>query len=103
MEGHRNAALVFLGIGLLAYAFVRTGTAEAVLYGREAFWRHALWGFILLILVPVAAIILLATVIGIPIGIIGILYYIALLMLLFLCAAPAALSRVFYARVAALR
>lgn len=42
-------------------------------------WQSLLWGIIFLIVVPILAIILLITVIGIPLSIVGILVYVTLL------------------------
>jgi hypothetical protein len=72
-----------LGLMLLAAAMVAAvpGVSQRMaLLWRERFGWSVLWGFIALVCVPVAALILLVSVIGLPLGLLALLLYGALLI-----------------------
>lgn len=77
------AKLVSL-IGMLIVGLVLIGLFREKLYKItdiiwKSPWQSLLWGIIFLIVVPIAAVILLITIIGIPLSIVGMLVYVTLL------------------------
>jgi len=66
-------------VGWVAFAVAPRGAATAAQEVRDRFWHSLLVGFVLLVTVPVAAVVLLFTVVGIPLSTIGILLYLATL------------------------
>ncbi|MEK7519857.1 MAG: hypothetical protein AAB581_01240 [Patescibacteria group bacterium] len=73
--------LAMLLAGLLLYYVLRPGTQEVVRKAVNGFWFEMLRGFLVLIAMPAALVILAITVVGIPFTIAGFLLYIPLLML----------------------
>ncbi len=78
-----TAVLKFLAIALAAiialYAFKR-GTSSVVNQAVSNFWKEAGRGFIILIVTPIAGIISFATLIGLPLGLLALFLYAALIM-----------------------
>jgi len=68
------AALVFLWI-------FKTGTPKVVRHALSNFWPDTLRGFLVVIAVPVATILLFITVVGIPVAVIVLLGYITMMIL----------------------
>ena len=60
---------------VLFYAF-RAHVRELAVSAAENFWKRALLGFVYLVAMPVAVVILFMTLIGIPLAILGVLSYI---------------------------
>jgi cytoskeletal protein CcmA (bactofilin family) len=77
--GRAIDAIWLLALGLVALAVAPRGVPRVVERLSRKPWSSALTGFILLIVVPVAAFIALFTVIGIPISIAAMLLYLATL------------------------
>lgn len=67
--------LIFLTVALVAYFLFGKKLEEAINYALNNFSKETLRGFILLVILPVAAIISFITIIGILLGIAGILLY----------------------------
>ncbi|HET8999683.1 MAG TPA: hypothetical protein VFP86_08565 [bacterium] len=68
-----------LVLGLVTFAAAPRGAFPVVREIHERFGRSLLTGFVLLVTVPVAAVLLVFTVIGIPLSVIGMLLYVATL------------------------
>jgi hypothetical protein len=68
-----------LVLGLVVFAVAPKGASTVLGEVRERFGRSLLTGFVLLVTVPVAAVLLLFTVVGIPLSIVGMLLYVATL------------------------
>jgi len=68
-----------LVLGCVTFAVAPRGAFPVVRELEERFGRSLLTGFILLVTVPVAAALLVLTVIGIPVSVIGMLLYVATL------------------------
>jgi cytoskeletal protein CcmA (bactofilin family) len=73
--------LMIIATGLVLFYLLRQGTQEVVRKARDNFGKELLRGFILLVTVPVAILIMLLTVVGVPIGVLGIWIYATLLTL----------------------
>jgi cytoskeletal protein CcmA (bactofilin family) len=73
--------LAMLLAAYLLWYFRRKDAVEIIQQATSKFWASLLRGFIFLVVVPAAVIVLFFTVIGFPIGIFSILIYAALLML----------------------
>lgn len=71
--------LALLALGLVLLGVIPQGTSAVVTEAEARFGRSLLSGFILLVTVPIAAVLLLFTVIGIPISVMGMLLYLATL------------------------
>jgi len=69
--------IALLVLGLAAFAVAPRGAALVVREVRERFGRSLIAGFALMVSVPVAAVLLLFTVIAIPLSVIGMLLYLA--------------------------
>ena len=72
--------MVFLFIALIQYLFSNTFRKAGTTVDRAQF-KSLLFGFLFFIAVPVGAAVLFVTVIGIPIGLILVLAYVALILL----------------------
>lgn len=68
-----------LVLGFVTFAAAPRGAFPVVREVSERFGRSLLTGFVLLVTVPVAAVLLVFTVIGIPLSVIGMLLYVATL------------------------
>jgi hypothetical protein len=68
-----------LVLGFVVFAVAPKGAATVVGEVRERFGHSLLTGFVLLVTVPVAAVLLLFTVVGIPLSVVGMLLYLATL------------------------
>lgn len=78
--GRSIAELVALFVlGAVMVGVMPRGAFAVVGELRERFWRSLLTGFVLLVTVPVAAVVLVFTVAGIPLSVIGMLLYLATL------------------------
>jgi hypothetical protein len=73
--------LMVIVFGLVLYYLLKSGTQEVVRRARDGFGKELLRGFVFLITVPAAILIVLLTVIGVPLGVLGIWIYAALLTL----------------------
>jgi hypothetical protein len=72
-------AIALLVIGLVVFAVAPGAALPVVREVRERFGRSLLIGFILFVTVPVAAVLLVCTVFGIPLSVVGMLLYAATL------------------------
>ncbi len=71
--------MIGLVLGLVTFAAAPRGAFPVVREVQERFGRSLLTGFVLLVTVPVAAVLLVFTVVGIPLSVIGMLLYVATL------------------------
>lgn len=72
-------ALALLVLGLVIFAVAPRGASAVVANVGRRFGRSLLTGFILVVVVPAAAILLLVTLIGIPVSLVAMLLYLATL------------------------
>jgi len=72
-------AAVLLIVGLVAFGASPRGVTTVILEIRHRFVRSLVFGFAMVVAVPVAAVLLLFTVVGIPIAGIAMLFYLATL------------------------
>jgi cytoskeletal protein CcmA (bactofilin family) len=72
--------MLFISAWVLHLIFRRRST-KVIARPIATFWWHLLWGFISIIIIPIAAVILMVTVVGIPLGIITLIGYFLLLAL----------------------
>ncbi len=72
-------ALALLVLGLVIFAVAPRGAGAVVTNVGRRFGRDILTGFILVVAVPAAAILLLVTLIGIPVSVVAMLLYLATL------------------------
>lgn len=84
--GRRVGPGVFWTLGLMALAATLVAALPVPSRRVAEAWRtrfgwSLLWGFIALVCIPVAVLILLVSLVGIPIGLLGALLYVALLLL----------------------
>jgi hypothetical protein len=77
--------ILFLSAWIL-HLLLRPWSQALIARPMRSFWWHTLWGFISLIIIPVVAIILLVTVVGIPLGLLVLFSYFILLILSYLTA-----------------
>lgn len=75
-------ALMFVAAALVIGLLFRNTTAVVVARSKATFWQELLRGIAIMVLGPIVSIIALATIIGIPLGLVGL----AVLFLLFLLA-----------------
>lgn len=73
--------LMLLIAGLLCYWLFRNRSSQLVAHALAHFGGEFLRGILLLILLPVIFVILCVTLLGLPIGIMGLLFYVVVLML----------------------
>jgi cytoskeletal protein CcmA (bactofilin family) len=71
--------IAFLVLGFVTFALAPRGASVVVREIHERFWRSLLIGFVLLVTVPAAALLLLFTVVAIPLSAIAMLLYFATL------------------------
>lgn len=69
--------IALLVLGFVTFAIAPRGASAVVREARERFWRSLVVGFVLLVTVPVAAVLLAFTVIAIPVSVIAMLLYLA--------------------------
>lgn len=74
------ATLMKLVIGLVLYYLLRPGTQEVLKKAVSNFGSEFLRGFLILVAMPVALVLLMFTIVGIPISIMGFLIYAALMI-----------------------
>jgi len=72
-------AAVLLIIGIVAFGASPRGVTTVIMEIRQRFVRTLIFGFFLMVVVPLAAMLLLFTVVGIPIAVIAMLLYLATL------------------------
>ncbi len=68
-------SLMMLTAALVALYFVRSQTTAVIKDAGSNFWKEMGRGFVVLVVIPIAIIISLVTVIGIPLGVIALLFY----------------------------
>lgn len=73
--------LMFLVFGLICFWLFKNRSKQFVSHALAHFGKELLRGLILLIALPIFCIVLLVTIIGAPIGIVGLLIYIVMMML----------------------
>ena len=71
--------ITLLVLGFVTLAIAPRGATAVVREVRERFWRSVAIGFVLLVTVPVAAVVLLVSVVAIPLSVIAMLLYFATL------------------------
>jgi hypothetical protein len=71
--------IVLMVLGFVAFAIAPHGASAVMREVRERFWRSLAIGFVLLVCVPVAALLLLFTILAIPLSVIAMLLYFATL------------------------
>ena len=74
-------SLMILTAALIALYFFTSHTTSIIAESSSHFWKEAGRGFIVLIVVPVAIIISFVTIIGVPIGILALLFYVLLIII----------------------
>jgi cytoskeletal protein CcmA (bactofilin family) len=95
------AAVVVLGVGaglvagLILLILARPLVEQAILQIRNAPWRSLLLGLAVMILTPLIAIVLVATVIGIPVGLLTLLAFPLVLLVAWVLAAFAVADQLF--------
>lgn len=73
--------IMFIVAGLVLVYLFSVQTKSVIGEATSRFWKEALRGFVVLVVVPVAAILCFITVIGVPIGFILLLLYMAAILL----------------------
>jgi hypothetical protein len=69
--------IAVLVLGVVTFAVAPRGASAVIQQVGDRFWRNVLMGFVLLVTVPAAAFLLLFTIVGIPLAVIGMLLYLA--------------------------